>query len=179
MNVLQRHDEPWRVPLVGTGDRKGFDPPSPGYGEARKQNPPEGKWSVALVATGDRTVMKRGVCECVVEFRKEVGMKWMAGLLLGVMLVVLTSGCASVYPVGCGYMKLKLPVEANGNKMPPTGMKTGTSECRSYFGILAVGDASIDTAAKNGGIKQIHYVDWDVENILGILGIYKVTVYGE
>jgi hypothetical protein len=32
---------------------------------------------------------------------------------------------------------------------------------------------------KNGGITKIHYIDWDVKNILGIIGTYKVTVYGE
>jgi len=32
---------------------------------------------------------------------------------------------------------------------------------------------------ENGNISKIHHVDWDVENILGVYGVYTVTVYGE
>jgi hypothetical protein len=110
--------------------------------------------------------------------KKEVGMKRFVALLASVLVVGLVSGCATPYPAGCGYLKLKLPVDATGNKLVGQ-MKSGTAECKSYCGIVAIGDASIDTAARNGGIKQIQYVDWEVESILGIIGKYKVTVYGE
>jgi len=32
---------------------------------------------------------------------------------------------------------------------------------------------------KNGNITKISHVDWEAKNILGIIGNYKVTVYGE
>jgi hypothetical protein len=86
-------------------------------------------------------------------------------------------GCATPTPMGIAYTKLKLPVNVTSN--PSESPKMGTAECKSYFGLVAVGDASIETAMKNGGITKIHYVDWDVKNILGIIGTYKVTVYGE
>ncbi len=44
---------------------------------------------------------------------------------------------------------------------------------------MDIGDASIDAAKRNGKITKVHHVDWQVENILGIIGKYKVIVYGE
>ncbi len=49
----------------------------------------------------------------------------------------------------------------------------------SVFGLVATGDASIEAAAKQGGITVIHHVDWEVKNILGIIGTYRCNVYGE
>jgi hypothetical protein len=86
-------------------------------------------------------------------------------------------GCATPYPAGIAYTKLKLPVNVTSN--PSDSPKVGIAECKSYFGLVAIGDASIETAMENGGITKIHFVDWDVKNILGIIGTYKVTVYGE
>jgi hypothetical protein len=42
-----------------------------------------------------------------------------------------------------------------------------------------VGDSSINTAAKNGGITKINHVDRQVKNVLGFIGEYTTTVYGE
>jgi hypothetical protein len=73
--------------------------------------------------------------------------------------------------------ELKLPVIAtsNSSKSP----KMGVAECESILGLVARGDASIATAKKNGGITEVHHVDWEVDNFLGIIGKYKVIVYGE
>jgi hypothetical protein len=32
---------------------------------------------------------------------------------------------------------------------------------------------------ERANITKIHHVDWEVENILGLIGNYKVIVYGE
>jgi hypothetical protein len=45
--------------------------------------------------------------------------------------------------------------------------------------VFATGDASIATAATNGGIKRIHHVDHETTNILGIYAKYVTVVYGE
>lgn len=97
-----------------------------------------------------------------------------AALLLCAMLV---SGCATSFPMGSLYTELRLPVTAtsNGNKSPKVGM----AECVSYLGLITTGDASIQTAKRNGGVTKIHHVDWQVENIMGIIGKYKLIVYGE
>lgn len=57
-------------------------------------------------------------------------------------------------------------------------VKIGTATCTSYFGIVALGDCSINTAMKNGKISILSYYDEDVKNILGYK---KVTVkaYGQ
>ena len=92
-------------------------------------------------------------------------------------LLAFTVGCATTVPVGSVYTGVKLPViaTANGGQAP----KVGTSTCTSVLTLFAWGDASIDAAMKNGGITKVHHVDWDVSNVLGIIGTYKLTVYGE
>lgn len=84
-------------------------------------------------------------------------------------------GCASPMPFGGLYTELKLPVTANGNG----GKKQGTAECKSILSLVAVGDCSIETAKKNGGISKVSVVDWEAKSVLGLFGEYKVHVYGE
>jgi hypothetical protein len=97
--------------------------------------------------------------------------------LIGLMAFVpMFMGCATPYPVGGLYTELKLPV-ATGTNVNAT--KTGTAECMSILGLIATGDASLNAAMKNGNITRISHVDWEARNILGIIGNYKLTVYGE
>jgi len=98
-------------------------------------------------------------------------------ICVAVVGMALLSGCATAYPAGSAYLKLKLPVCATSN--PSTSPKVGTAQCVSYVGMVAMGDVSIHTAMKNGGISKIHHVDWEVESLLGIIGKYKIIVYGE
>ena len=102
--------------------------------------------------------------------------------ILGMIAIVFFAmfflvGCATLYPVGSAYTNIKLPVDSTSNMS--NSPKVGISKCNSYLGLIAIGDASIDKAMKNGGINKIHYVDWEANNILGIFGTYKVIVYGE
>ena len=80
-------------------------------------------------------------------------------------------------PTGVLYTSVKLPVAASGKQAGYT--RVGVAKCHTILGLVARGDASIDTAAKNGGIKVIHHVDFSARNILGIAGEYTTTVYGE
>ena len=98
--------------------------------------------------------------------------------IAGLALVVSLTGCATSFPIGILYRELKLPVTATSNTAPAK-MKVGVATCQSVLGLVATGDASVDAAMKNGGITKIHHIDWDVKNILGIIGEYKTTVYGE
>lgn len=104
-------------------------------------------------------------------------MKNVVIVCLVALVMVFVVGCATPYPMGNFFTNLKLPVDATSKATNYT--KVGTAECVSYLGLIATGDCSINTAMKNGGIKQIHHVDWEVENILGVVGKYKLTVYGE
>ncbi len=88
------------------------------------------------------------------------------------------TACATSFPVGTLYTELKLPVTAT-SAYSGKSEKVGTAECTSVLTLVTTGDASIETAMKNGGIRKIHHVDWEVQNILGVIGKYKVVVYGE
>jgi hypothetical protein len=94
-----------------------------------------------------------------------------------VLAVGLLAGCATPLPTGICYTNVKLPVAATG--AATTHTKTGVAKCHTLFGLIARGDASIDTAAKNGNIKTIDHVDFSVRNVLGIAGEYTTTVYGD
>lgn len=72
---------------------------------------------------------------------------------------------------------LTLPVNATSN---PVGQKVGVSKATGYLGVLFFDqDASIQTAAKNGGIKRIATVDIKKTSILNIIVTYETIVTGE
>ncbi len=98
-------------------------------------------------------------------------------VILTLCAFLFVTGCATLYPSGLIYTNIKLPVTVTANN--GTATKVGTSQCTSILSAVAIGDASIETAKKNGGITKVYHVDYDVKNILGIIGTYKVTVYGE
>ena len=72
---------------------------------------------------------------------------------------------------------LTLPVGATSNDL---GSKVGISKATGYFGVLFFGaDASIQSAARNGGIKKISTVDLKQSSLLGIIVSYETIVTGE
>lgn len=85
-------------------------------------------------------------------------------LLFSTLLLLLTS-CA-----------LTLPVTATSNQV---GDKVGMSKATGYLGVLWFEqDASIQKAAKNGGITTISTVDIKSTNVLGIIMTYETIVTG-
>jgi hypothetical protein len=104
-------------------------------------------------------------------------MKKLIALVSGMALCMLfITGCATSMPVGTLYTQLQLPVATN----PDTaGAKKGIAESKSYLSLIATGDSSIHAAMENGGIKKVSHIDWEVENILGLMGTYRTIVYGE
>lgn len=72
---------------------------------------------------------------------------------------------------------LTMPVNATSN---PVGNKVGSAKATGYLGILFFNaDASIQTAAKNGGITEISTVDVKTTNILNIILTYETIVTGK
>ena len=72
---------------------------------------------------------------------------------------------------------LTLPVNATGNTI---GGKVGTAKATGFLGALFFNaDASIKTAAQNGGIKKIATVDLKQTSLLGIIVTYETIVTGE
>lgn len=105
-------------------------------------------------------------------------MKKLALALAAGACVVSLSGCAMTTTPAMGglYTNTVAPVTATASE---AGSKTGEATVSSILGIIATGDASIATAAKNGGITKIKTVDYKSFNILGIYATYTVVVTGE
>lgn len=90
---------------------------------------------------------------------------------------LLLSSCAAIGPVmGFAYTDVKYGTAATSNNL---GSKVGRAEAKGYLGVVAIGDASIEAAAKSAGIKKISHVDQHANSILGILTTYTTVVYGE
>lgn len=72
---------------------------------------------------------------------------------------------------------LTLPVNATSNTV---GSKVGRAKATGYLGVLWFNqDASIRSAAKNGGITKISTVDIKANNILNLVMSYETIVTGE
>lgn len=102
----------------------------------------------------------------------------MKRLLAASVLAIALSGCATANaPVnGIIYSHVTAPLMVTGSADKPT--KVGRAVARSIFGLYATGDASIETAARNGGITKIHHVDHETQSYLGVLADYTTIVYG-
>jgi len=93
-------------------------------------------------------------------------------------IALLVSSCAStVSPVMGGlYTNVRGPIAVTAS----TGAtKVGSGTAKSILGIIAIGDASIEAAAKEAGITRIHHVDYEATSILSFYATYTVLVYGE
>ncbi len=99
-------------------------------------------------------------------------------LMLSAVVCLLTaSGCATAIPAGALYTDVSFPGGVGNGDVAYS--KVGQAACNSFFGLIALGDASIETAAANGGITKIKFVDYKSSNILGIIGTYTTYVYGD
>lgn len=103
-------------------------------------------------------------------------MRVLATLTLGGFVAASFTGCAVMAPLnGSLYTEVTAPVAVG----PATGSsKVGEAKATSIVGV-ALGDCSIETAMKNGGITKIHHVSSKLKNILGVYAEYITVVYGE
>lgn len=86
-------------------------------------------------------------------------------LITAVAMVSLLTGCYTI----------DAPVDATSN---PVGEKVGEASGSIVLGIGTV-DASIRSAAANGGISEISTVDVEIQNILNVYQKVTTTVTGE
>ena len=102
------------------------------------------------------------------------------GLFILLMSMCMVVGCASPYSQGVIYSKIDVPMcspdDASGLQI---GSKTGTSQMVNYCGYVAIGDASVQTAAKNGGITKVKTMDVHFDSILGIINTTTTTITGD
>jgi hypothetical protein len=72
---------------------------------------------------------------------------------------------------------ITFPVNATSN---PIGPKVGSAKAVGYLGVIFINqDASIQAAARNGGITRISTVDIKHTNILNLVVTYETIVTGE
>lgn len=68
-------------------------------------------------------------------------------------------------------------VDGTGADVAPS--KVGRATCRNILGLVAFGDASIQEAAREAGIKTIHHVDAESTRVWFFYSQYTTVVYGE
>lgn len=100
-------------------------------------------------------------------------------LTLVAATATLLSGCAAYTPKGILLTDITLPYAVADASAKVDSLKVGKSQCKDVLALVAQGDASIAAAMKNGNITKVHFVDWKANNILGLIGTYECTVYGE
>lgn len=98
-----------------------------------------------------------------------------------IVLLVSLSGCAlGPAPLqGLWYSDICYPSLYDGAAEKGPGPKTGTATAESVLSLIALGDASVDAACRDGGISAIHTVDHHYWSILGIFSRFSTTVTGE
>ena len=100
--------------------------------------------------------------------------------LMSLVIVLFSfSGCAIVdSPVGNGalFTRVKGPVIATSAKKAAT--KKGEGSAMNILGLIAIGDATIDTAKTAAGITNVTQVDYEAFSILGLYSEFTVKVHG-
>ena len=80
---------------------------------------------------------------------------------------------------GCAYVDTRAPYDRNLDNTE-LGTKVGRASNQSVLWLVAWGDASYATAAKNGGITVLKHADVEVSSVL--FGLYMkqtIIVYGD
>ncbi len=93
-------------------------------------------------------------------------------------LSLLMSGCATTgdfSPNGYAWIRTD---KGPGSATFALGDNEGKACAENYLGIYATGDASIQAAKKNGGIKRVATVDYTFTNIIGVYGKVCTIVHG-
>ena len=90
------------------------------------------------------------------------------------------SGCAAISTraplTGFWYTETEADMIATG---AAAGNRMGEACAKSILGLVATGDASIETARKNGGISVISTVDTKDTAILGVYATHCTVVRGK
>ncbi len=102
-------------------------------------------------------------------------------LVLASVSLLLMSGCyvAPVMPPqGWIYADIQAPIDTDANATP-VSPKSGEAQSMSILGLVALGDASVHTAAANANISKIDHVDYSYYNVLFVYQRFTTRVYGE
>ncbi|HZM00978.1 MAG TPA: TRL domain-containing protein [Planctomycetota bacterium] len=102
-------------------------------------------------------------------------------LLVLAGLLPLGSGCASPDNAGHGLLAAKVRGTLQAGTLPPPAEPVeGRSESYSFLYLFAYGDASLDAAIRDGGLRRVHHVDWEYKSLLcGLLAVHTTIAVGE
>ena len=95
---------------------------------------------------------------------------------MAVAAILSLASCASVPTAATLYTDVTEGLTATSNTV---GTKVGKASASNVLGLIATGDASINEAAKQAGIKKISHVDVKKFSILGLFTTITTSVYGE
>lgn len=101
----------------------------------------------------------------------------LAKLLVAVAAVALLGGCQVVASPVAGLWMQNVGAPIDAGPTTKVGDREGKACATSYFGIVAIGDASIKAAAAAGGITKIDSVDAEATNMI-VIGTFCTIVRG-
>jgi len=82
--------------------------------------------------------------------------------------------------MGLFYTNAQYPVTATGVKSTDlSNLKKGESDALNVLWLVEIGDAGVYEAAKEAGIKQIHFIDVREKTVFFFFRRIKTYVYGE
>jgi hypothetical protein len=101
-------------------------------------------------------------------------------LAAAVLALMATTGCATAtggttFALGSIYSGYK----SGGQVGTAQAGKTGEACVSSILGAIALGDASLETAKKAGGITQVAHVDHEQFSVLGVYATSCTIVHGQ
>jgi len=121
------------------------------------------------------------------EFMKRLVGKGLLVFVAAASLVSLTGCVSNLFPGGPSLsgvlftgvtdpaQNLAVAVDSGAGQQ-----KRGTASAIAILGLIAVGDASLDAALKDGGITKVHHVDHQVNTVLfALFAQTRTIVYGE
>ncbi len=100
-------------------------------------------------------------------------------LIFAAVCTYILSGCASVTNPAPGFLYSDVKWDGFVSNPKVQGTKTGRACASTLLGILGEGDASIEAAKADGGIKKVATVDHHSTNLWIIKGEYCTIVTGE
>ena len=101
--------------------------------------------------------------------------------ILNALMVAAVLGILLSYGCGAVYTNVQTPMPTiNLQANAASQTKVGKATCTTYVWFVTVGDCSVATAMKNGGLAKIHHIDTEIKSILaGIYARHTIVVYGE
>lgn len=100
-------------------------------------------------------------------------------------LLPLTSGCALYHapvipPQGIAFAHVSAPIDTNAEATPTANMRSGEASTLTVLGLVSLGDASVQAAAREGGLRVVHHVDYEYKNVFFYFyQRFTIRAYGE